>query len=100
MVEANKERKIFHFKVPQEPPKFKYDPYKITLKSIHQFLRPPNLEHSCINERMDLLATYGPVVDWHSIEQCFCMSCKGPARDIAKRRKMSNKLPTKVLKEE
>jgi len=49
---------------------------------------------------MDLLATYGPVVDWHSIEQCFCMNCKGPARDIAKRRKMSNKLPTKVLNEE
>ena len=49
LVEANKERKIFNFRVPQEPPKFVYDPYKTTLKSIQQFLRPPNLEHSCIN---------------------------------------------------
>jgi hypothetical protein len=97
-VEANKERKIFQFKVPQEPPKYIDDPYKITLKSIHQFLRPPNLEHSSINERMDLLATYGPIVDWHSIEQCFCVNCKSAGRDHARKRKLSNKLPPKVLK--
>jgi len=29
---------------------------------------------------MDLLATYGPIVDWHSIEQCFCSKCKGAGR--------------------
>jgi hypothetical protein len=48
---------------------------------------------------MDLLATYGPIVRWHSIEQCFCVNCKGFAREVAKRRKMSNKMPPKVIKE-
>jgi nucleoside diphosphate kinase len=99
LVEANKERKIFQFRVPQEPPQFADDPYKLTLLTLKQFLRPPNLEHSSVNERMDLLATYGPVVDWHSIEQCLCINCKPLGRQQAKTRKMSNGLPPKVLKE-
>lgn len=48
-IEANKERKIFNFRIPQKPPEFYDDPYKITIKSIKQFLHPPNLEHTCIN---------------------------------------------------
>lgn len=43
IVEANKERKIFNFKVPQKAPEYVDDPFKLTFKSIQQFLQPPNL---------------------------------------------------------
>jgi len=29
---------------------------------------------------MDILALYGPIVNWHSIEQCFCAKCKPTVR--------------------
>lgn len=67
-------------------------------------MQPPNLEHTCINERMDLLALYGPIVNWHSIEQCFCQKCIPIARDQAKKLKGNRPAkdkfkPLKVLKE-
>lgn len=94
--DANKERKIFNFRIPQRPPEFQDNPYKLTLKSIKQFLQPPNLEHSCITERMDVLALYGPIVNWHSIEQSFCFKCKPIAREQCQKTKQKEK--RKVLK--
>lgn len=57
---------------------------------------PSNLEHSCINERMDILALYGPVVNWHSIEQCFCAKCKPFVRELCS--KIKQQLKARVLK--
>lgn len=47
----------------------------LSLETIFKFLYPPNLEHSNANERMDLLALYGPVVNYHSVDQCLCKTC-------------------------
>lgn len=70
------------------------------MSSIKQFLHPPNLEHTCINERMDMLAMYGPIVNWHSIEQCFCVKCKPVAREFSQKIKQRTKKSiVKILKE-
>jgi len=47
----------------------------LSLETIFKFLYPPNLEHSNANERMDLNALYGPVVNYHSVDQCLCKPC-------------------------
>ena len=48
---------------------------------------------------MDLLATYGPVVRWYSVEQSLCGKCKPTGREVLKGRKLSNGLPAKLLRE-
>jgi hypothetical protein len=72
---ANKERDIFLFPIPERPPEFHYIRTKITMDTILKFLFPPNLEHSNSTGRLDLLALYGPIVCYHSVDSCFCKTC-------------------------
>lgn len=49
---------------------------------------------------MDMLAMYGPIVNWHSIEQCFCVKCKPVAREFSQKIKQRTKKSiVKILKE-
>lgn len=43
--DANKERDIFMFPVPQKVPEFKFEKFKITFDMLMKFIYPPNLEH-------------------------------------------------------
>lgn len=72
---ANRERDVFLFPVPEKPPDFHYLKTKVSLDTILHFLFPPNLEHSNTTGRLDLLALYGPVVNYHSVDSCFCKTC-------------------------
>lgn len=45
---------------------------------------PPNLEHSNSTGRLDLFALYGPIVNYHSVDYCFCHKCIGLAKDQLK----------------
>jgi hypothetical protein len=72
---ANKERDIFLFPIPERPPEFQYIRTKVTMDSILKFLFPPNLEHSNSTGRLDLFALYGPIVNYHSVDSCFCKVC-------------------------
>ena len=78
---ANKERDIFLFQIPERPPAFEYDKSKISLDTIFKFLYPTNLEHANSTGRLDLLALYGPIVNYHSVDSCFCNSCVRTAKD-------------------
>jgi hypothetical protein len=78
---ANKERDIFLFQIPERPPAFEYDKSKIALDTIFKFLYPTNLEHANSTGRLDLLALYGPIVNYHSGDSCFCNSCVRTAKD-------------------
>jgi hypothetical protein len=60
-IDANKERDIFKFPIPQKTPDFYYDKFQITLEYLMKFLFPKNLEHPNVNQRLDLFAVYGPV---------------------------------------
>lgn len=51
---------------------------------ILSFMFPPNLEHSNSTGRLDLLALYGPIVNYHSVDYCFCNKCIGLAKDQLK----------------
>lgn len=77
---ANKERDIFLFPIPERPPEFEYITTKISIDMILKFLYPPNLEHSNSSGRLDLLAMYGPIVNHHSVDYCFCSKCMKPAK--------------------
>lgn len=33
---------------------------------------------------MDIFAKYGPTVNYHKLDQCFCQDCKGKFREILK----------------
>lgn len=78
---ANKERDIFLFPIPEKPPDFEYIKTKVTMDMILSFLFPPNLEHSNSTGRLDLLALYGPIVNYHSVDYCFCSKCIRIAKD-------------------
>jgi hypothetical protein len=56
-------------------PEFSFNKMLISLENLFKFLYPPNLEHSNANERMDLFALYGPSVNYHSVDNCFCTPC-------------------------
>lgn len=48
---------------------------------ILNFLFPPNLEHSNSTGRLDLFAMYGPIVNYHSVDYCFCNKCIGISKE-------------------
>ena len=50
-IQANKDRDIFKFPIPQRIPDFNFDKYKISLEMLMKFLYPPNIEHSNVNSR-------------------------------------------------
>ena len=54
---------------------------KISLDMIFSFLYPPNLEHANSTGRLDLLALYGPIVNYHSVDYCFCNQCCRVAKE-------------------
>lgn len=78
---ANKERDIFLFQIPERPPPFEYVKSKISLDTIFSFLYPTNLEHANSTGRLDLLALYGPIVNYHSVDSCFGNCCVRIAKD-------------------
>lgn len=78
---ANKERDIFLFPIPEKPPDFEYIRTKVTMDMILSFLFPPNLEHSNSTGRLDLFALYGPIVNYHSVDYCFCTRCIRTSKD-------------------
>ena len=77
---ANKERDVFLFPIPERPPEFEYIRTKVSLDTIFQFLFPPNLEHANSTGRLDLFALYGPIVNYHSVDYCFCSECQPVAK--------------------
>lgn len=81
---ANKERDIFKFSIPEKIPEFNYERYKLTMDHILKFCYPPNLEHSNVSGRLDLIALYGPTVNYCSVDGCFCYKCIKIAKDCLK----------------
>jgi nucleoside diphosphate kinase len=77
---ANKERDIFLFPIPERPPEFEFIRNKVSLDTIFKFLFPPNLEHANSTGRLDLFALYGPIVNYHSVDYCFCLGCLSLAK--------------------
>jgi hypothetical protein len=41
------------------------------------FLFPVKPNHPDVSGRLDIFAKYGPVVDYHLLDQCICKEC-GP----------------------
>ena len=78
---ANKERDIFLFPIPERPPVFEYIRTKVTMDMILSFCFPPNLEHANSTGRLDLIALYGPVVKYYSVDYSFCKNCVRIAKD-------------------
>lgn len=75
-VQANRERDIFDLPIPVRRPDFSFDNYKITLETLLKFIYPPHLEHPNACGRLDLVATYGPIVNHHSVDLgCYCTPC-------------------------
>ena len=68
---ANKERDIFLFPIPERPPVFEFIRTKITMDMILSFCFPPNLEHANSTGRLDLIALYGPIVRYQSVDYSF-----------------------------
>jgi len=73
--DANKERDIFKFPIPQRVPEFKFEKFKVTLDMLLKFIYPPNLEHPNVNSRLDIFGLYGPALNHHSVDSCFCKPC-------------------------
>lgn len=63
---------------------------------------PPNLEHSNSTGRLDLFALYGPTVNYHSVDCCFCNKCisiaKCQLQDSIQRKKADENKMTSTIK--
>jgi len=55
---------------------------KVTLKTLFKFIFPPNLEHTNVNERMDIFGLYGPALNYHSVDKCLCVPCSRLGKEI------------------
>lgn len=80
--DAFRELSIFMLPLPSRPPKFSYDPYKIELKTLTNFLFPVKPNHPDVSGRLDIFAKYGPVLNNHILDQCVCTDCRQKIRDI------------------
>ena len=78
---ANKERDIFLFPIPERPPVFEFIRTKITIDMILAFCFPPNLEHANSTGRLDLIALYGPIVKYFSVDTSFNNKSIGVAKE-------------------
>lgn len=55
---------------------------KITLDTVFKFIFPPNLEHVTVNERLDIFALYGPILNHHSVDKCLCTPCSRIGKEV------------------
>jgi len=92
-IQANKDRDIFKFPIPQRIPDFTFDKYKISLEMLMKFLFPPNIEHPNVNSRLDIFAIYGPILNYHSVDKCFCIPCARISKEylVEYKQKLVNK---------
>jgi len=77
--DANKERDIFKFLIPQKVPEFKFEKFKITLDMLLKFIYPPNLEHSNVMMQTFSLLNFAGKLQtrhfrtlWSCCESSFC----------------------------
>lgn len=80
--DANKERDVFKFPIPQKIPEFHFDKMKLKMETLFKFLFPPNLEHANVNERLDIFALYGPILNYHSVDKCLCIPCSRNGKEV------------------
>ncbi|EAS00090.1 nucleoside diphosphate kinase (macronuclear) [Tetrahymena thermophila SB210] len=85
--DANKERDVFKFPIPQKIPEFHFDTMKINIDTIFKFIFPPNLEHVVVNERLDIFALYGPILNHHSVDKCLCTPCSRIGKEVLELRR-------------
>ena len=50
------------------------------MKTIMKFLFPEKPNHPDVSGRLDIFAKYGPVLDYHIHDLCFCKECKIPVK--------------------
>jgi len=74
--DAYKDISCFYFKIPVQIPDYTFDVYKVSLSTLLRFLFPLIPNHPDVTGRLDLFAYYGPVKDYHILDQCFCSKCK------------------------
>ncbi len=53
----------------------------MSLQTILNFLIPPKPDHPDISGRLDLLAKYGPIVNYHILDNCICKVCRPKIRE-------------------
>ena len=78
--DANRERAIFNIPTPEKIPDFLYLRNKIELQDLSKFLFPEHLEHCNTTGRLDVVGMYGPIVNYHSVDGCFCIKCMPKAK--------------------
>ena len=49
-------------------------------QTILNFLIPPKPDHPNISGRLDILAKYGPIVNYHLLDKCICVKCRPTIR--------------------
>ena len=45
-----------------------------------KFLFPEKPNHPDVSGRLDIFAKFGPVLDYHMLDLCFCRDCKIPVK--------------------
>ena len=99
--DAYRELSMFMLPLPSVPPKFVYDENLIKLKTILNFLCPPKPDHPDISGRLDLIGKYGPIMEYHILDNCLCANCRKNIKDILKKKGVSmKKASDKILKDE
>ena len=64
----------------------------MSLQTILNFLIPPKPDHPDISGRLDLLAKYGPIVNYHILDNCICKVCRPKIREKLKLKSLSLKI--------
>lgn len=79
--DAYRELTNFYFSLPAKTTEFKFEIMKISESTLLRFLFPVVPKHPDVCGRLDLFAKYGPVLDYHLLDMCFCFECKRTLRN-------------------
>jgi hypothetical protein len=83
--DAYRELSNFMLPLPCRAPLFTFDPNKLKLETIMNFLFPVKPNHPDVSGRLDIFAKYGPVNDYHVLDTCICKECRPIIKDILKK---------------
>ena len=82
--DAYREQSIFMLPLPCRAPKFTFDPNKLTINSIMNFLFPVKPNHPDVSGRLDIFSKFGPVLNYHVLDICICTECRPKIKNILK----------------
>ena len=80
--DAYRELSCFNLDIPVIAPEFIYDTNLVSFETVLNFCFPTKPDHPDVSGRLDIFAQFGPALNYHKMEICFCQDCRAQVRSV------------------